>query len=57
MAKYICAGTIVHDTKSNKIGEVVATNPGMKFAVVQGRQSFWTQKFCNLKVNSYKEVK
>lgn len=53
---YICAGLIVRDTNTDKIGKVIVTDPVSKFAVVRDEHSYWTQWFRNLEVASYKEV-
>lgn len=53
---YICEGTIVKSTYFNE-GKVIGVDRKNKIAVIRCGMSFLTEKFENLKVVSYKEVK
>lgn len=56
MNKFICAGTIVVNKNTNKLGTVVLVDKERRIAVMRRGTGFWTDNTKNLKVVSYKEV-
>lgn len=57
MNKYICKGSIVErKTDSSKRGVVIALDKKSKILIAQQGESFWSDKFKNVNVVSYKEV-
>lgn len=55
MTPFICVNTIVQTP--NKSGLVISVDREKKIAVVRSKDGFFTEKFENLSVVSYKEVK
>lgn len=58
MNKYICKGVIVErKTDPAKCGIVIALDRKNKLLIAQQGDSYWSDKFKNVNVVSYKEVK
>ena len=57
MNKYICKGVIVErKNDSTKRGIVIALDRKNKLLIAQQGDSYWSDKFKNVNVVSYKEV-
>ena len=57
MNKYICKGVIVESKNDpTKRGVVIALDRKQNLLIAQQGEAYWSDKFKNVKVVSYKEV-